>query len=1132
MPACKALLCGLGSRASRADTPKQSLGARKIKNLVCIPRKYNMTTRSQRKIRSSGITHYLVFLILTTFSALNAAHADSAIFGKVFKDNNRNGFHDTGEPVLKNHNLYLEDLTLISKGQGGDFSAVTGDDGKYFFAVHSVGKYNISTDLETNEGEFLQLLAPTFAEGFMPPYPLSITQDGQIIQLDFALAPEMSEEDAANGTAISSELNIPSDISFENLLANQVLHISCNGDANDQSEKQLTVENHGVTFVLDKLGHRGRTCFFDSTDYLRIPKNSVFDLSQFTLSAWIKVHDSDTGTTTRTILSNDDGSAAAQSYGLKVSKGTAVTFYDDGNQLNGAKDVENTIALNDGQWHHIAAVFEGGVNTKLYVDGQLKRKSSGVAPMIIKPSGDLYIGQDGTNGYMDTRWLGSMDDIRIIGKAFSTNEVNRLLSVIDLPTGEIFTPLGVRETDPFVVSFEDQKTAPIMVVPHADGRVSLSTVPGADNNTRSKQIAPPAGTTLVLDDGNATLLDEANPGVVANLNIFGDMEVTSEGIPNLRLVLRKGSDRFAFQSNLYPSLFTKVNHDGSLDIIDETQPNMSILRHKDGTYTLVDRDTNTITLIKTNGDAVLRHVDYPEIVAKFNIFDDDSGYVLADIEDNYCLQMNADGSVAGRLRGNFFTDAFDKAKEGVLDGIKEGVKKVTATFVEKGVEKLVSLVALPAAKTLGTLAAGAAAKFAGWFACLPALGQFAVVGGLVLGAAVIIGGVVAAILSFKKMEKEIKQLRAQVQQLTAVIEEQARRITHLEKVVEDQAKTIARLEEEVAARKAEMERQAKEIEDQARRIAELEDQAAKDREIREANEQRMKELEARLEQLEKDPKTAKEGVDAVPEGDEVDPNTRSRVRTTECHVVVSSIRDILDFERVEPAFCQLYGVQDKAANDSIFFIYNPQDNTTLQIGETCEGCDIESMAIHPVTNEIYLGSGDNAKGHSNGHLYKLDAATGELRAIGATGFTDISGLTFDSENQLWAWAKDAGLVKLNTLTAQGELVLPSSAELADLTWNAANQAFYGTIGKELWSYTPADGSVNKLCSNLPPKTEALRVLPSSVLSDDLVLLGAHRNSRMKLQAFDVANCQRVLNQDVIVGYDDVEGLDMPVAACQ
>lgn len=74
---------------------------------------------------------------------------------------------------------------------------MTDDDGKYFFAAHSVGKYNISTNLETNEGEFLQLLAPTFAEGFMPPYPLSITQDGQIIQLDFALAPEMSEEDAA-----------------------------------------------------------------------------------------------------------------------------------------------------------------------------------------------------------------------------------------------------------------------------------------------------------------------------------------------------------------------------------------------------------------------------------------------------------------------------------------------------------------------------------------------------------------------------------------------------------------------------------------------------------------------------------------------------------------------------------------------------------------------------------------------------------------------------------------------------------------------------------------------------------------------------------------------------------------------
>jgi len=35
-------------------------------------------------------------------------------------------------------------------------------------------------------------------------------------------------------------------------------------------------------------------------------------------------------------------------------------------------------------------------------------------------------------------------------------------------------------------------------------------------------------------------------------------------------------------------------------------------------------------------------------------------------------------------------------------------------------------------------------------------------------------------------------------------------------------------------------------------------------------------------------------------------------------------------------------------------------------------CDIEAMAIHPFTDEIYLGSGDDAFGHSKGHLYKLD----------------------------------------------------------------------------------------------------------------------------------------------------------------
>jgi hypothetical protein len=251
--------------------------------------------------------------------------------------------------------------------------------------------------------------------------------------------------------------------------------------------------------------------------------------------------------------------------------------------------------------------------------------------------------------------------------------------------------------------------------------------------------------------------------------------------------------------------------------------------------------------------------------------------------------------------------------------------------------------------------------------------------------------------------------------------------------------------------------------------------------------------------------------------------------TSQLRLKVKSAQDELQWL---PAACLLYGVQDQALNDSIFFSYDPNENTVKQLQEQCSGCDIESLAIHPLTNEIYVGSGDDTVGHSAGHLYKLNPITGELYSIGDTGFAGISSLAFDSQGQLWSWAKDQGLATLNPDTGQGQLELPSSLELADLTWDDTEQVLYGVVGKELWSYAPTTGEVNPICDNLPTKTEALQVLPAPFLPTGFFLLGSHQNNELKLQVFDRVSCQRITDQDIVIGYDDVEGLAMPIAACQ
>jgi hypothetical protein len=74
--------------------------------------------------------------------------------------------------------------------------------------------------------------------------------------------------------------------------------------------------------------------------------------------------------------------------------------------------------------------------------------------------------------------------------------------------------------------------------------------------------------------------------------------------------------------------------------------------------------------------------------------------------------------------------------------------------------------------------------------------------------------------------------------------------------------------------------------------------------------------------------------------------------------------------------------------------------------------------------------------------------------------------------------------------------------------------------------------VAKVCDGLPSKTEAIRVLPSNILPDGLMLLGAHRNQKLELQVFDITNCQLRPEFNTLIGYDDVEGLAMPMAACR
>ncbi len=231
----------------------------------------------------------------------------------------------------------------------------------------------------------------------------------------------------------------------------------------------------------------------------------------------------------------------------------------------------------------------------------------------------------------------------------------------------------------------------------------------------------------------------------------------------------------------------------------------------------------------------------------------------------------------------------------------------------------------------------------------------------------------------------------------------------------------------------------------------------------------------------------------------------------------------------QPA-CQLYGVQDEALNDSYFFVHDLMKNATHKLGEVCKGCDIEAMAVHPLTYEIFVASGDNAQDNPKGYLYKFNPETGKLIHIGATGFRGVTSLTFDQNATLWAWAEHEGLGQINPETGEGTLLVPFSLKVGDLTWSDDKSVLYASVGSQLWEYVPETGKAAMVCNNLPPKTEALVTLPPVISLEGYLLLGSHKTG-FQLHAFDAANCQSVITRDIEVPYDDVEGLAISNKAC-
>ena len=156
---------------------------------------------------------------------------------------------------------------------------------------------------------------------------------------------------------------------------------------------------------------------FDGTnDYIStgIQDESKYDLTKFSISAWIKVDNSDPGFT-KAILAKETG-GTADGYALGQYNNQWI-FWISGNSIT------SSTGWILGQWKHLVGTYDG-TSMKLYLDGV--QIGTTIAATMVNNDDEVTIGRWIREGAPERYWDGAIDDIRIYNKALSIEEIEQI----------------------------------------------------------------------------------------------------------------------------------------------------------------------------------------------------------------------------------------------------------------------------------------------------------------------------------------------------------------------------------------------------------------------------------------------------------------------------------------------------------------------------------------------------------------------------------------------------------------------------------------------------------------------------------------------------------------------------------
>ena len=228
------------------------------------------------------------------------------------------------------------------------------------------------------------------------------------------------------GCQISWELLATPDVLTNGLVA----HLSFSSNFKDDSPNGNDGGTTNVTFGPDRFGIPNSAAVFNGTDsQVAIKAGTPFNLFPVTVAAWVlsaNAQSADCG-----IVSDYFGSSG-NGWGL-FANGSRLRSWYYGLKGSVRSDFLNVTNTGPTRWRHLAATYDN-TGGKLFLDGALVVSHDWIgAPSASTTTQSLLVGENRSADGSHQNFKGSIDEVRIYGRALSPAEIGEVYGIESTP---------------------------------------------------------------------------------------------------------------------------------------------------------------------------------------------------------------------------------------------------------------------------------------------------------------------------------------------------------------------------------------------------------------------------------------------------------------------------------------------------------------------------------------------------------------------------------------------------------------------------------------------------------------------------------------------------------------------------